>query len=146
MAHLRKQIRDNIKTTLTGLNSTSSNVFLGRVHPVGEDKLPCLFIYTDEEESGPTTMGARRYERTVTVSIDAIVQANSGYDDELDQIALEVEEALQADVERNNLATDTRVVAWKTDYSDEGKISLARGAISVEVDYEHIEGDSETAA
>ena len=50
MAHARKQIRDQLKTTLTGLTTTGSNVFNSRVYD--HDALPCISIYTLSEELG----------------------------------------------------------------------------------------------
>ena len=44
MAHARKSIRDDIKTTLTGLTTTQSNVFQSRVYPIGKAKLPGILI------------------------------------------------------------------------------------------------------
>lgn len=145
MAHVRKSIRDDIVTNLTGLTTTGSNVFESRIYPAHVSKLPALFIYVKSESSQPSTMGTRRYERTVTFSVEALVYATSGYDNTLDTIAKEVEVALQADVERSNNATDTRVVGYETDYSDQGDKPIARGVIDIEVDYETLEGDPETA-
>ena len=44
MAHVRKLIRDNITTTLTGLTTTGSNVFQTRFFPLEDTKLPALCI------------------------------------------------------------------------------------------------------
>ena len=60
MAHVRKQIRDNIVTTLTGLATTGSNVYRTRVYPLAENKLPGLAIYTDTEEVEVQTINPPR--------------------------------------------------------------------------------------
>ena len=52
MAHARQSIRDNVVTAVTGLTITCTNVFRSRVHPLGENKLPALCVYTAAEE-GP---------------------------------------------------------------------------------------------
>ena len=49
MAHVRKQIRDAIKTALTGLATTGANCYQSRVFPFESTKLPALLIYTKSE-------------------------------------------------------------------------------------------------
>ena len=39
MAHVRKQIRDAVITTLTGLSTTGSNVFRSRIYPLESNKI-----------------------------------------------------------------------------------------------------------
>ena len=52
MAHLRKQIRDNVVTALTGLSTTGSRVYASRVYP----NLPGLCVYTKSESVEILTM------------------------------------------------------------------------------------------
>ena len=47
--HLRRQIRERVGTTLTGLSTTGSNVFQSRVYPIESAGLPGIFIYTQNE-------------------------------------------------------------------------------------------------
>ena len=49
MAHVRQSIRDNIVTAVTGLSTTGSNVFRSRVYPLGTNKLPALYVYSNAE-------------------------------------------------------------------------------------------------
>ena len=147
MAHLRTQIRDRIVTVLTGLATTGAGVYKSRVFAVSSDNLPCILVYTGDEVSEPVNMsGDRRYERTVTVKVEALTMGVDGHDDQLDQIGLEVEAAINADVELNGLAEDSRFISFETDFSDQGELPLARATISIEVDYEHLESDPETTA
>ena len=46
MAHIRKTIRENIVTTLTGLATTGSSVYETRIFPINYAKLPALMVYT----------------------------------------------------------------------------------------------------
>lgn len=144
MAHVRKQIRDDVVSTVTGLVTTGSRVYKSRVYPLATDKLPALFVYTNSEASERISNDGT-YERTVTINIEALVQANTGYDDTLDLIAKEVEIAIQADLTLGGLAKDTRLVSFETDFSDQSDKPLARGTIQIEVDYYTIEGAPETA-
>ena len=147
MAHVRKQIRDNIVTTITGLATTGSNVYRTRVYPLADAKLPGLAVFTDSEEIEPSTITPPRTQmRTLTVRIEAFVKGVSNFDDQLDTISEEVEEALAAVITRGGLAQDTRNIGFEADFSGEGDQPVGVGRISVSVDYVTIENDVGTAA
>lgn len=140
MAHARQGIRDNIVTTLTGLAATGSRVFRNRVYPIAQDKLPGLLIYTESEEIEPSTIAPPRTQmRRLVVVIEAYVKAVSNYDETLDTISEQVEEALAVDVTRNGLAKDTRITSFESEFSGEGDQPVAVGRISVEVVYVTLE-------
>jgi hypothetical protein len=104
MAHKRKQIRDRLKTILTGLTPTGTNVFASRVYPFKAAELPGLIIYTDDEASEPGAMG-RGLDRIVDAKIVGYVKPASGaVDDALDAIAEDVEAAIEDDPTLNGLA------------------------------------------
>jgi len=134
MAHVRKQIRDAIVTATTGLTTTGSNVFRSRIYPLEQTKLPGLCIFT----------------RSETVEFDtltmAYVSATTNYDNTLDQIAVEVEEALAADVTLGGLSKDLQVTAFEADFSGDGEQPVAIGRFTVTVQYRTSETDVETAA
>jgi len=95
LAHLRKQIRDNVVTALTGLSTTGSRVYASRVYPMAAAKLPGLCVYAKSEEVETTTTTRPRTQlRTLTLSVEGFAVATSGLDNTLDAISLEVEEAL----------------------------------------------------
>ena len=95
MAHLRKQIRDNVVTALTGLSTTGSRVYASRVYPMAAANLPGLCVYAKSEEVETTTITRPRTQlRTLTLSVEGFAVATSGLDNTLDAISLEVEEAL----------------------------------------------------
>ena len=146
MSHVRKQIRDDIVTTVTGLTTTGSKVYQSRVYPISAGSLPALTVYTKSESSVYQTIGyPRTVERTMTVVVEAYCQGTTGYDNTLDQIAVEVEEAITADVTRGNLAKDTRVIDFESEYSGDPDQPVASATITIEVDYVTLENDSETA-
>ncbi len=104
MAHVRKSIRDNVVTTLTGLTTTGSNIYRTRVYPLAEDKLPGLAIYTRDESTAYDTMGKPRTQiRRLAVLVEIYVKGTSNYDDTLDTICVEIEEALYSDLTRGGL-------------------------------------------
>jgi len=136
MTHARQSIRDDIVTTLTGLATTGSRVFRNRVYPIAEGKLPGLLIFTDAEEIEPSTVTPPRTQmRRLTVVVEAYVKAVSNYDQTIDTISEQVEEALAADVTRNGLAKDTRITAFESEFSGEGDQPVAIGRTSIEIVY-----------
>ena len=146
MAHLRKQIRDNVVTALTGLSTTGSKVYASRVYPMAAANLPGLCVYARSEEVETTTITRPRTQfRTLTLSVEGFVVATSGLDNALDAISLEVEEALAVDPSRSNLAKDTRVETIEAEYVDEGEQPVGTIRIDVAVEYAALETDLETA-
>ena len=103
--HIRQQIRERVRTTLTGLTTTGSNVYQSRVYNLEDSKLPAIIIYTKSEDSELLEMGSSRtMQRNLSLVVEAYVKANSNYDDTIDTIAKEVEAAMGADVTHNDLA------------------------------------------
>jgi hypothetical protein len=147
MAHVRKLIRDNIETTLTGLATTGANVYQTRVYPIAEDRLPGLAIYTSSEATEYATLTPPRTQlRTLSVSVDVYAKAVTAYDDLLDAACVEIEEALYTDRTRGGNAKDTRIIAFDSDFSGDGDQPVARATLTVEVDYVTIENDVEAGA
>lgn len=141
MAHKRQLIRERVATTLTGLTTTGSNVFQSRVYPIENTKLPCLLIYTREETSEPlTTNPPRAIEKILSLVIEAYVKANANYDDTIDTITEEVEEALYGDRLINNLALDSFLVNTDISYNGEGDNPLGIVVMTFEITYHHTEG------
>lgn len=98
--HMRKRIRDAAVAALMDLDTTGRRVFGNRLHPVGPESPPCLLVYTGTEEDSETaevdTMGAPPIlRREIPLVVDGYVApVNGSVDDALDQVAAEVEAAL----------------------------------------------------
>lgn len=147
MTHVRQQIRDDIVTTLTGLTTTGSNVFRSRIFPLEETNLPALCIYTKSETSEYDTIGLpRSVNRVLDVAVEAYVKGVSNYDNTLDTIAVEMEEAIAADITLGGLAKDAQITAFEADFAGDGEQPVAVGRFTVTVEYRTVENDVETAA
>lgn len=119
--HLRRQIRERVGTTLTGLSTTGSNVFQTRLYPLEDDNLPCLCIYTLEETAEIDAMGSTRaVNRTLSLAIEGHASATSNIDDTIDQISKEVEIAMAGDIKINNLAHDSYLESVDISLSKDG--------------------------
>jgi hypothetical protein len=117
MSHARQQIRDQLKTTLTGLLTTADNVFASRVYP--HELLPSLAIYTTGEELGEEA-GTRQL-RLLNVVVEVRVKAVGNFDDILDTIGAEVETAIFAngDTTLGGLCKDIDLDGVEIEYSGE---------------------------
>ncbi len=147
MAHVRKQIRDAIKTALTGLATTGANCYQSRVFPFESTKLPALLIYTKSETTDFDTISLPRdVMRVLEINVEAYVQGTANYDNTLDQIAVEVEEAIAADVTLGGLTKDLQTVAFEADFSGDGEQTVAIGRFTISATYRTLENDVETAA
>jgi len=141
MAHIRQLIRDRVISTLTGLNTTGSNVFGVRVYPMNEASLPGIIVYTETESTEYITTSLPRTQmRTLTVSAEAYVRASSDYEDTLDTIAAEIEAAIYNDVTLNGLAKDSRIISFETGFSGEAEQPVITGTFIIEVVYTSTEG------
>ena len=123
--HVRQQVREYFGTTLTGLTTTGSNVYESRVYTLQENTLPSLVIYTKSETSEPIVIGTDRVmSRELSVVVEGYAKATSNFDDTIDTISKEVEEAIAADRTLGGLAKDTYLESTQIDFNAEGEKPL----------------------
>lgn len=147
MSHLRKQIRDAVVTALTGLTTTGTRVYKSRVYPLETGKLPGLCIYTKSEEISTTTINRPRTQiRNLEVIVEAYVMVNTNFDDTIDTISVQVEEALYNNALLGGLAKELNILSFDADYSGEGEKVVGVGRWTVNVIYTDKENDVETVA
>jgi hypothetical protein len=140
MANYRQQIREQVATTLTGLDLTGSNVFQSRIFTIEESKLPCICVYTTSETSEPITMTPpRSIEKVLDLVIEVYVKS-SNYDTDLDEIVHDIKEKMYTDRLINNLAKDSYLISQDLNYNGEGDKSIATAVLTYQVFYHHIEG------
>lgn len=96
--HVRKQLRVAVAAALTGLTTTGSRVYPSRVFVVQPGELPCLAVYTRNESDTPANMLGDTVRRVIQVVVEGVAAAESGLDNMLDQIAKEIESALDTPV------------------------------------------------
>lgn len=147
MSHLRQLIRSNIVAAVTGLAATGNRVYQTRIYPLEQSKLPGLCVYTRAETTEYATISPpRRQERTLEVVVEAYASAVSNLDNTLDTIAVQVEEALAADLTRGGYAKDTKVIAFEADFDGSGEQPVGVGRLTIQVIYTNRENEVESAA
>ena len=144
--HLRRQIRERVATTLTGLSTTGSNVFQSRIYPMESAGLPGLCVYTQEESVGIQSMGGtRNVSRDLTLIIEGYASASSNIDDTMDSIGKEVEVAMAGDIEINNLAQDSYLSGVEITLSGDGSTGIGKITHSYIVVYQNAENAPDAA-
>lgn len=145
--HVRKQIRDRAAVLLTDLTTTGDRVFKTRTLKVPADKLPCLLIYTLEEDSELVTMAADpTLMREAGLVIVGLAQAAANLDDLLDRIAAEVETALGADPKLAGLAKNSWLEETAVSPAGEGEQEQGSIALTFTVQYTTKRSDPAAAA
>lgn len=138
--HVRKQIRDALITTLTGLTTTETRVFPNRVHSMNSNALPGLIVYTVEEEVEEVAIGGI-LNRILDVAVEAYVATSENIDDDLDLIAAEVETAIGADLTINGLANHVTLSTTEYFMDDEGKKKTGVARLVFQVQYRTTQAD-----
>ena len=140
MAHYRQQIREQVATTLTGLDTTGNNVFPSRIYDIEESKLPCLCVYTTEESSEPISMSPpRSIEKVLDLVIEVYIKGQNSATD-LDAVVKEDKETMYTDRLINNLAKHSYLTTQELTYNGEGDKNIAVGVLTYQVFYHHTEG------
>ena len=139
--HLRRQIRDAVKTALTGLATTGTRVYVGRSRPLARSHEPSLLIYTPQEASRRAVNGQPPIlDRIVQVIVEGRVSLAGEPDGTLDAIAKEVEAAMWTNRALGGLVFNTRLVATDTSTEADGERQLGGIRLSYEMTFQTPEG------
>lgn len=145
--HVRKQIRVAAVSALTGLTTTGSRIKTSPVNPLQDSDLPGLRVFTPGESTEIASLGStRKRARTLMLVVEACVKATSGYADTVDQIAKEVEMALDANNTLGGLCAQIEPRSFSEDQDGAGDKPVAVGRMEFEVLYYTRKGAPDTAA
>tara|TARA_R100001591_G_C4340850_1_gene180606 strand:+ start:874 stop:1317 length:444 start_codon:yes stop_codon:yes gene_type:complete len=146
MAHVRQQIRDAVASRLTSqVSLVSSRVFTTRMHPLNEDLLPAISVYTGNETSERYTSGVTDINRELSLEIDLYVREASTFDDKCDAIAVQVEEAMAGDFTIGGLAKSSVLTSTEIQFDGEADQILGVAKLTYLVKYVTALNDVETA-
>lgn len=125
MAHPRTLIRHAVVAQLTGATAAGARVFKARVVPFKQSELPAVAVYTPDEEVETSRSSApRELERSLQLVIEGVTEsgAPSDVDDSADELALEIEAAIDSDTTLNGTATDVLLSRTESDsFAESGK-------------------------
>ena len=146
MAHVRQQIRERIVSVLTtNVTLVSSRVYGSRVYSFSEADLPAITVYAGSETSGLQTVGLKTSQRIVSIQVDAYVRATSDFDDDVDAIAVQIEEAIANDFTVNGLAKTAVLSSTEMNFSGEAEQPIGSARLTFDVRYDTAINDVETA-
>ena len=122
--HKAERILAAVVTKLTGLTTTGTNVFRGRVYDLPDTSLPALLIFqgADRPLSDGGSSSFRFLDGELSVRVEAVVKTSATQlDTLLNQIRKEVTIALQADVTQGlNFVMDTTEGTADVELNGEG--------------------------
>lgn len=145
--HARRQIRDAAVTALTGLASTGSNVYGTRLYP--RDVEPCLAVFalqetTDFDLGVESAAGTTRQHRVLDLMVVATVKVADSFDDDVDQVCLEVEKALTTASALLALVKELQLARTEIEFSTESEKPVGRARLMFRVEYRVDETAPET--
>lgn len=120
--HARAQIRNAIAQLCTGLQTTGANVFPSRVFSLDPSELPSISVFTKDENvvtNAPTIT-----QRKALAVIEGHAIADELIDDALDQIALELEEAMARPLIVDGKQLTTQLQGTEFDFTGEGEVKI----------------------
>lgn len=111
MAHQRKLIRQAaVAKLIAAATSAGARVYPTRVAPLRKDLLPAIAVYTEDEEVDPDSEGTstRELKRYVELVVEGYVAHTSALsaDDGMDDLAEQIEAAIDADPNLNSTVGD----------------------------------------
>jgi|11BtaG_2_1085332.scaffolds.fasta_scaffold44976_3 hypothetical protein len=146
MAHVRQQIRDRIVSVLKSSASlVKRRVFSSRVYALTEKDLPAITVYTGSEASALQTIGLKTSARVVSVEVDIYVRATNNFDNDVDAIAVQIEEAIANDFTVNGLAKSAVLASSEINFSGEAEQPIGSAKLTFDVRYDTAINDVETA-
>ncbi len=123
--HPRQEIREAIANRLKESNTKANeNVFINRAKPLFDQDLPAILVYTNSEQIKKErwdTDGFGTLDRELEVFIEAVDTGKENLDNSLDDLALEIETALDGWEIPHKKSAILRFNGTDTDFSIEGK-------------------------
>lgn len=136
--HERKDIRDAIVAALVAAGASfGSRVFPSRNPPLRTAELPAVCVYTDDEavDRASWSTAPRELTRTVNVAVEAWARATDDIEDVLDALALEVETAMDADLNLDDTAFDSGLLSTEIGIASAGDRPMGAARLIYSVVY-----------
>lgn len=146
MAHVRKQIRDKVASILkSNVGLVKRRVYTTRVHPLNDTNLPAISVYTGSETSQRMNLGVTDVIRELALEIDVYVRETSKFDDDVDAIAVQVEEAMAGNFTLDGLAKFVVLTSTQIQFDGDADQILGVAKLTYSVEYVTPIDDVETA-
>ena len=145
MPHARKIIREAFVAAVIGLSTTGSKVYESRFYPMDAAALPGIIVYTKAEASENLTISRPvKMARQLDVAVEIYTKTVVNADDMIDQIALEIEQAVYTNSTLQGLAKDIRLTETDIKLMGEGEKPIAVATLTYSTLYHVLENDPAT--
>lgn len=131
--HARRAIRARVATVL-GAHPDLANLFVSRGRPAHESQAPFGRVMIGSETSG-RAIDRHAEKRSLDLRIQLVVQATTGSDDALDDLAETVEKLMAADPTLNDLAERHDYQGTSFDFDGGANADLAAAELKYSIEY-----------
>lgn len=139
MTHPRTLLRQAFVTQLRDATVAEERVYCGRLMPIEEPQLPAIVVHTRDPEQviDRSNSGTNGFERRrCIVSVVCVGQSYDDIDEELDDMAAQVEASLQAWVIPGFESADALLLDTSSKPPDfEGRLTTGATTLSYAVEY-----------
>lgn len=135
MAHQRKTIRYAITSALMGETAAGARVYPTRVLPYQIRLLPVIAVYVLDEDSDAQSTAPRELFRSLKVRIECLVAPGPNVDDSIDDLAEEVEAAMNADQYFGGACVDSELKSTAIESIEDGDREIGFVALDYLVTY-----------
>lgn len=138
MPHPRQEIREGVAAAIVAASTgAGSRVYTSRIDPLRRDQTyPCVCVYVLSEnvDDDAQLEYPRRYNRRAEILIEAWISTSSPTEDDdiaddIDDLALEIEAALDADPTYGGKAEDSWLSETVIEFGNEGAKSIGFAGI-----------------
>lgn len=136
LLEIRHAIRDTLKDANT---AAGARVFANRYTRPSADELPCILVWTKDED---VEQRHTEWKRTARIVVEVVckgnpspIDADANPDDDVDLLMDEVEAALDEDHTFDGTAADSLFARAEYAGDDEGQVALAAGRLELDVEY-----------
>lgn len=123
MSHKRQIIRDAIINQLKDKTDVRNNIYGNRAKPLFDQFLPAILVYSKQEnilEDQFNIDGYTPLKRDLEIAIEAVILGGDEFDQKLDNIAEQIESALDGFEIETRKADLIKLKSTEIDYSIEG--------------------------
>jgi len=123
MSHKRQIIRDAIINQLKDKTDVRNNIYGNRAKPLFDQFLPAILVYSKQEnilEDQYNIDGYASLKRELEIAIEAVILGGDEFDQKLDNIAEQIESALDGFEIETRKADLIKLKSTEIDYSIEG--------------------------
>lgn len=135
MTSIRKAIRKNIATALMNNTDAEANVFASRTRKISAKSLPAILVYTREETAEVFNESPRELKRVVSVAIEIAARADEDLDDQLDDIAQQVEDIMSEQQTLEDVASDVLLTRTEIQLTADGDNQHGACILTYDVTY-----------